>query len=284
MLTDAAIAALNASDRSFLFFPPVAGLEANRWRFERATRIEFCAVNTESGGEIWFPRSSVAYITVEEGAITLALRRELQYQQGAVWPVRRGADEPPLAEQDESAAPEMPAAAGESPPARLVAAAGPRAPAGARRRARSWTSEPAALVIGTALAAAMAVVLSLAFARVWLIPTQPASVTISDAGLFSLVREDNRDDVMRKIGTPAAERELTAGGGDLEYRALLYPERNYAVVLMGVRQAGREPDLRFIGAVRVSDGAVISGVHLARDSSTDALLRVLGRQLSAGRQ
>lgn len=278
MLTDAAIAALTASgDGSFTFFPPVRGFAENRWKYQEATRIEFSAVNQAGGERVWFPRSAVAYITVEEGAITLAFRKEMEYSNGAVWPVRRQAGEAEEAEPEalgrEAGAAVARARAG--PPA-----ASARAPALSRPRPR-WSQEPIFLVLAVAGSAALALVLVLVVAHAWLQPTQRTDSTpIDDPNLFTLTRDDNYHDVVRKLGPPESERALSLAGSTLSQRALIYRGRNYAVVLLGVegqRNYGQEQ--RYIGAIRLSDGAVVGSVRMAHDSTTDSLLKIFARQL-----
>ena len=269
MLSDAAIAALAAGSEPFAFFPPIRGFAENRWRFHQATRAEFSATNAASNQVVWFARASVSYLTVEEGAVTVTLRRELEYSDSAVWPLHemRNAD---------------PRQAGAGSEMRNAGAAIPIPPPGPGPRSRwEWNGEPLMMVLATAAGAAAALVLALVVARGVLQPPQRAdSPPISDSRLFTLVREDNYHDVLRKLGPPESERELSVSGSDVLQRALLYPDRNYAVVLLGVRgQRNYEQEPHYIGAVRLSDGAVVASVHLAHDSTTDSLLKFSARQL-----
>lgn len=88
VLTDSDIATLQAEGGgSFVFLPSVRGFAENRWQFQSSTRIEFCATNSGSGDQVWFPRSSVSRVIVEPGGITVALNREYEYK-GGLWPVR----------------------------------------------------------------------------------------------------------------------------------------------------------------------------------------------------
>ena len=281
MLTDAAIAALTASgEGSFTFFPPVRGFGGNRWKYQEATRIEFSAINQAGGEQVWFPRSAVAYITVEEGAITLAFRKEMEYSNGAVWPVRRQVDEPEEPEPEPEAMGTEAAGAAVAGAKAGPAAARARAPALSRPRPR-WGPEPVFLVLAVAGSAALALVLVLVAAHAWLQPRQRTDSTpIDDPNVFTLTREDNYYDVVRKLGPPESERALSLAGSTLSQRALIYRGRNYAVVLLGVegqRNYGQEQ--RYIGAIRLSDGAVVGSVRMAHDSTTDSLLKIFARQL-----
>ncbi len=280
MLTDAAIAALTASgDASFAFFPPIRGFAENRWKFQQATRIEFCAGNAAGGEPIWFARGAVAYITVEEGAITLALRRELEYSNGAIWPVRQEGSEEP--EPDVAADASEIGAAPRAPAVATAATAGVvRAPL-IRRPRPKWSQEPVFLVLAVAGSAALALVIVLAAFHAWLQPPQRAdSAPIDDPKLYTLSREDNYYDVVRKLGPPESERPLSLAGSSVSQRALIYRGRNYAVVLLGVEgQRNYAQEQRYIGAIRLSDGAVVGSANMAHDSTTDSLLKLLARQL-----
>jgi hypothetical protein len=88
MLTEEDLALVKAAEGSaFAFQPPIHGFAENRWRLERGTRIEFCAVNLGTGDEIWFPRSTVARVVTEGGGVSVVLSREYEYR-GGLWPVR----------------------------------------------------------------------------------------------------------------------------------------------------------------------------------------------------
>jgi hypothetical protein len=278
MLTDAAIAALTASGNgAFAFFPPVRGFQENRWKFGEATRIEFSATNFGTGAQVWFARSAVAYMTVEESALTLALKRELKYENGSVWPVRPSAG--PAEEPEAEGAVEEAEAPSAGPPRRPQAP--PLAAASTRPRRSWWSEEPLTLVLATAGSAALALVLVMIAAHAWLQPPQRTdSAPIDDPNLYTLTREDNYHDVVRKLGRPDSERPLSLAGSDITQRALFYRSHNYAVVLMGIegqRNYAQEPC--YIGAIRLSDGAVVASVSLAHDSTTDSLLKIFARQL-----
>ncbi len=284
MLTDAAIAALAAARHPFAFFPPVRGLPDNRWRFSQATRAEFAAINVTSGEQVWFPRGGVSYVTIEEGAITIALRRELECLGGAVWPVQKESDglEPGReaeAETETVGRGESDALPGESSGPMVAEPPRPRIAGVARQRLRSWSDEPLLLALAASAGAALVFFLALLVARAWLRPPpQAGGPGIDDPRLFTLVREDSYHEVLRKLGPPPGEKRLSAPASDLQLRALLYPDRDYAFVLMGV-QGGYEQEPRYIGAIRLSDSAVLASVALTHNSTTDSLLKNCARQL-----
>ncbi len=91
MLSDEDLALMKAAEgSSFVFQPPIRGFAEHRWRLERGTRIEFCAVNLGTGDEIWFPRTAVSRVASEAGIVTVVLAREYEYR-GGLWPVRSSA-------------------------------------------------------------------------------------------------------------------------------------------------------------------------------------------------
>ncbi len=273
-----------AAGQSFAFFPPIRGLEANVWRFGEATRIEFSATNTATGEVIWFPRSNVSYVTIEEEGLTIALKREMRYSGGAVW-AARDAEQADTARPQEAEDREMPEAfeeeaAGEAQPA----GAGAR-PAARRKQQKGLFSEPLTLVLVTAGAAAFVLIMALVVARAWLQPSPSAdNAPIADSNLYTLTSDDNYADIVRKVGSPERERELSSAGNQLQQRALLYPSRNYAVIVLGVQGSSsysQEP--RYIGAIRLSDGAVVASVNYSHDTNSEALLKMAARQLKGER-
>jgi hypothetical protein len=91
MLTEEDLAVLQAAEGGvFAFQPPVRGFAENRWRLERATRIELGAINLGTGDQVWFPRTGVSRVVAEQGAVKVVLSREYEYR-GGLWPVRSAA-------------------------------------------------------------------------------------------------------------------------------------------------------------------------------------------------
>jgi len=283
MLSDPAVAALKkAAGENFVFFPPLRGIEGNNWRFGEATRIEFSAANSASGEVIWFPRSNVSYVTVEDSGLTIALKRELRYSGGAVWTV-------PDSEQprgpEEAASAEARRLRGQ---ATEEAENQDREPAGAtvwrrpsRRRRKGLFSEPLAMVLSVAVVAALVLVVSMVVARNWLRPPSRADASpISDSRLWTLTGEDNYESIVRKIGPPDRVRSLSAAGNQLQQSALIYSRRNYAVILLGLDEGGgssQEP--RYIGALGLTNGAVVAAVTTSHNTDTASFLRLAAPQL-----
>lgn len=262
MLSDAAVVALAAGE-PFVFFPPVGGFDTNRWKFQKATRVEFAATNAGTSELVWFPRSAVSYITVEEAGVSVALARELHYEPGGIWKMRDA--EAGTRNEEAAQPPALPAIVDVEP-----------APPEIRRPPSSL--ESLKLVLGVAGGAALALVFALFIARGVLDPMpRTDSAPVTDSRLYTLAREDNYHDIVRKLGPPETERSLSISGGDLLQRALLYSSRDYAVVLLGPQTGGTQP--HYIGAIRLSDGAVVASVELARGSSTESLLKMSARQL-----
>jgi hypothetical protein len=285
MLTEPAVAALRKEGGAgFVFSPAVRGIEQNEWRFGEATRIEFSAKNVTSGELIWFPRSNVSSVTLAERGVTIALRREMRYSGGAVWTVPDQVGAPPPGDDQAAAGSAGPDEGPSEEEAKQDLAAAPRGlPPGPRtKRPAELFSEPLALVLGTLGVVVALIVGGLIVARAWLHPAARSNAApVSDSRLYSLTAEDNYRDVVRKLGTPERERALSGTGAELEQRALLYPSRDYAVVLMGVPgQSSYSQEPRFLGAIRLSDGAVVETISIGHSSDSGALLRIFARQLT----
>jgi hypothetical protein len=77
--------------------------------------------------------------------------------------------------------------------------------------------------------------------------------------------------VVQKLGKPASDR-WQSESGELQYRALGYPDRKYAVILMG---SGRQAAL-YIGTVD-ENWKPVHSVALHSGGTTASLLRTLKR-------
>lgn len=284
MLSDPAVAALRkAADEKFVFFPPLRGIGENRWRFSEATRIEFSAVNAATREVVWFPRSNVSYVTVEDSGLTIALKREMRYSGGAVWTVP---DAGQAGEPEEATTAEARRLRGQ----RSEEADGQEVePAGAatvwhppaRRRCKGLFSEPLALVLSAAVVVTLVLVISMVVARDWLRPPSRADASpISDTKLWTLTGEDNYESIVRKIGAPERVKSLSAAGNQLQQHALIYLHRNYAVILLGLEEgAGSSQEPRYIGALSLTNGAVVAAVSTSHNTDTASFLRLVAPQV-----
>src|SRR3712207_4680782 len=78
-------------DRPFSFYPAILNIAHNEWRYISATWSEVQVRNTKTGEDIWMPRAYLGAISqVDEPAIIVGLRKEVEWRSGAIVPhVRR---------------------------------------------------------------------------------------------------------------------------------------------------------------------------------------------------
>jgi hypothetical protein len=114
----------------------------------------------------------------------------------------------------------------------------------------------------------------LVWALVRFTPEAKPTFTAKDQSYLELTREDDYFAVVRRLGRPATDR-WRPNSGELQYRALFYPDRGYAVLLMGTDQESA----RYIGTVGLGNGGKIwkplHYVEYARGASTASMLRSL---------
>jgi hypothetical protein len=243
--------------RAFAFYPAIVNVEYNEWRFRKATWSEILVTNTKSGVEVWIPRRLIGEVSsVDEPVMIVNLLKELEYKAGAVWPhERRVLEMPRTAEgisineqpvepaQQERVARIRPPATPESRVGRLIAA-----------------------VLGGSLLVCLLGVIVLRLGAL-----RPVEFTSVDQDFLSLTHNDDYYAVVRKLGAPARDR-WRAETGELQYRALWYPQRSYHVILMGSSRA----EARYIGAMD-DNWRVIHYVELAGGGDTASILRSLPR-------
>jgi len=103
--------------------------------------------------------------------------------------------------------------------------------------------------------------------------TRPSFVA-RDQSYLELTRDDDYFAVVRKLGPPAEDR-WRPNSGELQYRALYYPDRGYAVILMGPKKE----EARYIGAMGLGpDGkgwTPLHSIEYARGAGTMGILRTL---------
>lgn len=203
--------------RPFSFYPPIIGVEHNEWRFVRGTWSEILVANAKTEKEVWLPRRLIGELSkVEEPVAIVGLTRELEYKGGAVWPYNRRVLE-------------MPAATPHSAPPTNE---GPRS-----REVLSIHTEPAAdtralRLIGIALLIGIAGYLLMANVLRQGVVRPRINFTTRDQSYLELKPYDDYYAVVSKLGQPGRDRWM-AESGELQYRALSYPQRAYTIVLMG---------------------------------------------------
>ncbi len=205
--------------RPFSFYPPIINVEHNEWLFRKATWSEILVVNCKSGAEVWIPRRSIGEVSrVDDPVLIVGLNRELEYKAGSVWPYQRRVIEMPVAV---GGAPPRPVVAGErSEPAPIV---GIRLESNDRRILKLI-----GVVVGVAIALYVGAV---SLNRIGELRQRTVTYTAKDEAFLNLSGHDDYVAVVQKLGPPASDRWHETG--DIQYRALSYPDRKYTVILMG---------------------------------------------------
>jgi hypothetical protein len=215
--------------RPFSFYPAIVNIEHNEWHYGKATWSEVLVVNAKSGQELWISRRYLGEISrIDDPVVIVGLLKELEYRAGAVWPYQRRIIEMPLAvNQTVPAAPQP-----KSEPAPVV---GIRVEATESRLGR---------LVGIALACGtIACILVVVISREGAL-RQRVVYAPKDQSYLELNQNDDYFAVVRKLGAPARDRWQTETG-EIQFRALSYPQRSYTVVLMG----SDRKSARYIGTV-----------------------------------
>jgi hypothetical protein len=241
--------------RPFSFYPPLINIEHNEWLFRKATWAEILVVNCKSGDEIWMPRRYVGEVSrVDDPVLIVGLTRELEYKGGMVCPFQRRVLE-------------MPVAVGGG----TVVTAGNSSPAPVSGIRTETTERRMFRLLGVALA----LLLLLGLIGTNLVRVGPFRQRVVFTGKDQLFLDlSGRDDylaVVQKMGRPATDR-WRAESGELQYRALGYPDRKYTVILMG---ADRQSAL-YIGTMD-EHWFPVHSVTLRSGGTTASLLRELKR-------
>jgi len=237
--------------RKFAFYPALAGIEHNEWRYEKATWSEVLVTNAQTNAQIWIPRRYVGEISsTDDPILIVGLTRELESKGGMIVPVQKrvltmtGA--PRVTPETSSTAPGV----------------GEPKPVSGLRFDRS--DRGMLKLIGIAVAAACVLgLLILNSARIHEI-RQRVTFTGADQSFANLGSHDDYLSVTQKLGTPVTDHPQESG--TILFRALGYPERKYTVILMG-----RDPNsMLYVGTVDQD----WRPIHSANER-TAALLRTL---------
>jgi hypothetical protein len=249
--------------RPFSFYPPIAGIENNEWRLKQATWSEYVVVNTQDQLEVGVPRRFIGPVSeVDRPVVIVGLNQELEYRTGSVWPVKRTVLSMPgpaigrPSARDEEAPEETPAG--------LNALTGSGSGSTDTRIER---------LVAVTLLSVVTLVL-MVWALIHFTPEAKPTFVAKDQSYVELNRDDDYFSVLRKLGAPAQDR-WRPEAGELQYRVLVYPERGYAIILMGAKQE----DARYIGTMGLGkDGkgwTPIHSVEYARGASTAGVMRAL---------
>ncbi|MGH9661618.1 MAG: hypothetical protein ACRD96_23925, partial [Bryobacteraceae bacterium] len=218
------------ANRPFSFFPAILNIEHNEWYFRRATWSEFLVVNAKTEQELWIPRRFLGEAArIEDPHIIVGLNKELEFKAGTVWPYQRRLIEMPVAVGSPVASGD---AEGRSEPAPVL---GIRVEAAESRLSR--------LILGAMLGVALLLGGVVMFSREGTLRPRQTYAN-KDQDFLGLRYQDDYHGVILKLGPPAEDRARQAAG-DIHYRALWFPQRDYTIVLMG----GDSKDLHYIGAL-----------------------------------
>src|SRR5215472_4053023 len=245
--------------RPFSFYPPILNIDRNEWLFRKATWSEILVLNCKSSEEIWIPRRFLGEVSrVDDPGLIVGLAKELEYKAGAVWPCQRRVIE-------------MPVAVGGGPQPTVAPQHTERAPVVGIRVPPS-TDKRIFRLIGGALAVAILLYLAAVnLTRIGDIRQRQAVVTAVDQSYLEITGRDDYTAVVAKLGYPASDRWMSEGG-ELQYRALSYPDRKYTIILMGSSREGAT----YIGAMD-EHWRPLHSVELHTGGTTASLLRSLRR-------
>ena len=244
-------------NRHFSFYPAILNIEHNEWLFRRATWSEILVVNTRSSQEIWIPRRFLGEVSrIDDPVLIVGLVKELEYKGGAVWPHQRRVFEMPLAVGE---SPRMPQPVNEAP----APVIGIRLEPGTERRMGR--------LVGITMACGLVgCVFVLSIYREGVLRPRIVYST-RDQSYLELNRGDDYYAVVRKLGTPSADR-WRSETGELQYRALSYPQKGFIVILMG----SDRKDAKYIGTLD-ENWNIVHSVDTHRGGTTAAMLRGLKR-------
>lgn len=240
------------SGRAFSFYPPILNIEHNEWKLMEATWSEILVHNTKDDKEIWVPRRFLGAISrVDEPVMIVGLARELEFTAGILRPHERRVIS-------------MPKGPPAPPPMEDSAIPTPAMVSGVRL-GDAGESRMGIYILGGILAVLFVVYGVVSYSRGDRVEYQ--AVLQEDLGFTA---EDDYHAVVRKLGKPAEDRWKE--GKDLQYRALVYPDRHFTVILMGTEQN----NAHYIGAMNENWRPVHSVKH-AGHGDTRSLLQGLKR-------
>ena len=245
--------------RRFSFYPTILNVEHNEWRLVRETWSEVLVANVESGLEIWIPRTYLGSISnTDSPVLIVGLTRELEWKAGKVWPHQKRLIEMP---------------ARKSRPATAV-------PVDASAAAPARRESETELSIGRFLFAALGVgLLACLFVVMYAFDSLrnpvdllfPTDITTADQRYLGLIGSDGYQDIVEKIGRPENQEWITKPEAAIQFEVLWYPNRSYALIMMGTAREGG----RYIGTVHVPSRRTLDSVKLSGGGTTASMLKNL---------
>ena len=215
-------------------------------------------VNSLTGNEIWISRRFLGEISrIDEPVVIVGLVKELEYKAGAVWPYQRRVIEMPVA----VGAPPMSVPEGGAPkPAPVVGI-----------RTESSTDTRMLRLVGAVLVVAIVAYFIMGSIFLEGVLRPRLTYTTKDQSYLELRSHDDYYAVVGKLGPPQRDRWMSESG-EIQYRALDYPQRSYTVILMGT-------DRKTATYVGTLDGnwKPVHAVPFRGGGNTFAMLRELRR-------
>ncbi|MBI4893148.1 MAG: hypothetical protein HY821_21165 [Acidobacteria bacterium] len=253
------------ADRPFSFYPPIHGVENNEWRLTEATWSEMVVRNTREAMEVAIPRRYFGAVSeTDKPVMIVGLKQELEYRMGTVWPVKRTVLS-------------MPSPTLKPPPGQHTEPA-PGEPTGLGAIlgiSSQGTDSRITRLIGMTFLGLVGLVF-VVWAVMKLTPQTKPTFIAKDQSYLELNKDDDYFAIVRKLGKPA-EDHWKPNSGEIQYQALYYPQRGYAVILMG----GKREDVRYIGAMGLGpDGkgwAPLHSVDFSHGANTMSMLRTMPR-------
>jgi hypothetical protein len=190
---------------------------------------------------------------VDDPVLIVGLNRELEYKGGMICPHQRRVIPMP------AAGPVLPAGAAEQ----AAPATGGRMDSGAERRILH-------LVLGALVVAIVLYVFATNLFRIGPVE-QRVTFTGKDQVYLELSGRNDYFAVVQKLGKPASDGWLSEQG-EIQYRALKYPDRKYTVILMG----SDRKSANYVGTLD-DNWRPIHSVELRSGGTTASLLRGLPR-------
>ena len=244
--------------KRFSFYPAIRNLEHNEWEIKQETWSEVLAWNVHDDREIWLPRSYLGEISTSDSPLLIVgLTTELALKAGSIVPYRNpvvSMPGPRLAKPVQESSPEP-----EPPP-----------------REESGTESHAINLIGRTIAISLIVAFFSVIVFFKGLPGPLAGLfredtSTTDQSYLSLSAADSRFTVVETLGRPEREQWLSREEAELQIEGLYYPNRRYAVVLMG----GSRADTRYIGTVHDPSRKLLDSARLDRGGDTSSMMRNL---------
>ncbi len=259
MATSSARSSLDPlTERRFSFYPAIRNIEHNEWRLKEETWAEALVTNVQTEQEIWIPRTYLGQISSSDSPVLIVgLNRELEWKAGKVWPYQERMIEMPEP------------AVGPHTPTQTPVSAPPR---GARSPTERHVGRfiAGAVVVGL-VACLFVIVYAFDGLQNPLHLLFPADTSTADQRYLGLAASDGYNEVVSKIGTPKDQPWITPPEASIHFQLLSYPDRSYALVMMG---AARK-EARYIGALHVPSRKMLDTVKLSGGGTTAPMLRNL---------